>query len=71
MTQRLVLHGRTCAIAIAIGLMLSACGTRGALELPAEAKASQTTATAESGQGKAEGQASKPHKSFILDGLIR
>ena len=29
------------------------------------------TATADSGQGKKEGEAPKPHKDFILDGLLR
>jgi predicted small lipoprotein YifL len=51
-------------------LGLSACGVRGSLENPPEAKADRT-ATAESGQGKPEGAASKPHKDFLLDGLIR
>jgi predicted small lipoprotein YifL len=51
---------------------LGACGVRGNLELPPDAKAQQqATATAESGQGKAEGAAPKPHKGFILDGLLR
>lgn len=49
----------------------SGCGTRGNLETPAEAKATSNTATADSGQGKPEGAALKPHKPFILDGLIR
>ncbi len=52
----------------AIGL--AACGVRGSLESPPEAKA-EKTATAASGQGKPEGAASKPHKDFVLDGLIR
>ena len=43
---------------------------RGSLENPPEAKADRT-ATAESGQGKPEGAARKPHKDFVLDGLIR
>ena len=49
----------------------SGCGTRGNLETPAEAKAASNTATADSGQGKPEGAALKPHKPFVLDGLLR
>jgi predicted small lipoprotein YifL len=53
-------------------LVLGGCGVRGSLELPPDQKAqSQTTASAESGQGKTEGTAPKPHKGFILDGLLR
>jgi predicted small lipoprotein YifL len=57
----------------AIGATLVAgCGVRGSLELPPEAKAAESrTATADSGQGKPAGAAPKPHKDFILDGLIR
>lgn len=56
---------------LAVALTVAACGVRGSLELPPEAKAQQNTATAESGQGKAAGEAAKPHKPFILDGLLR
>jgi predicted small lipoprotein YifL len=49
---------------------VAGCGVRGSLEAPPEAKADRTAA-AESGQGKPEGAAPKPHKDFILDGLIR
>lgn len=52
----------------ALGLV--GCGVRGSLELPPEAKADKT-ASAESGQGKSEGETAKPHKGFVLDGLIR
>lgn len=58
------------AIALAV-LSLAGCGVRGALEMPPEAKAAQATATADSGQGKPEGSAGKPHQGFILDGLLR
>lgn len=59
-----------------MALALAGCGLRGNLEYPNETgsteKAAPTnTATAESGQGKPEGAAPKPHKGFILDGLIR
>ena len=59
-----------CCTFLAIGL--AGCGVRGSLELPREAKAKQAqTAQAESGQGKPAGAAPKPHKPFILDGLLR
>ena len=59
-----------CLAVCAMGL--SACGVRGALELPPEQKAAQqTTATAESGQGKPRGAAPKRHQGFILDGLLQ
>lgn len=56
------------AVALSV---LAGCGVRGGLELPPEAKANRATATADSGQGKAEGAAPKPHQGFILDGLLR
>jgi predicted small lipoprotein YifL len=62
---------------IALGLFvafcalgLAGCGVRGSLEAPPGAQVSKT-ATADSGQGKTEGAAPKPHKDFALDGLIR
>ncbi|MEZ5818472.1 MAG: hypothetical protein R3D44_15445 [Hyphomicrobiaceae bacterium] len=48
--------------------MVGGCGVRGSLENPAKAS---STASADSGQGKKESEAPKPHKDFILDGLIR
>jgi predicted small lipoprotein YifL len=51
-------------------MLLGGCGVRGSLENPASAEA-KSTATADSGQGKKEGEAPKPHKGFILDGLLR
>lgn len=63
MASRLSLLLAVCALA------LTGCGVRGSLDSP-EAKVDKT-ATAESGQGKAEGAAPKPHKDFVLDGLIR
>ena len=61
------------SIAIAATLLLLlGCGVKGPLESPAETKAqNQTSASANSGQGKAEDAAPKPHKGFILDGLLR
>ncbi len=57
-------------LTLVLGAILGGCGTRGALEYPAESKASDT-ASADSGQGKPENAAPKPHKPFVLDGLIR
>ncbi|MBU2531426.1 MAG: lipoprotein [Alphaproteobacteria bacterium] len=67
----------TSALRVLVGCTLLAtslagCGVRGSLDLPPEAKAQQQkTANAESGQGKPAGAAPKPHKPFILDGLLR
>lgn len=58
------------ALTVLLASALAGCGVRGSLETPPEAKA-DNTATAQSGQGKPEGAALKPHKPFILDGLIR
>ena len=58
-------------LAALIGALTAACGTRGSLESPRAEDAADTTATADSGQGKKEGAAPKPHQGFILDGLIR
>lgn len=58
------------AFGIMLALLLGACGTRGSLENPAKPEA-QSHASADSGQGKKEGDAPKPHKGFILDGLLR
>jgi predicted small lipoprotein YifL len=55
-------------LTVALALGLSACGTRSSLENPAS---DDRTATADSGQGKKEGDAPKPHRGFVLDGLIR
>jgi predicted small lipoprotein YifL len=58
--------------AVLLAGMLAGCGVKGPLETPTESRgAQQATAQADSGQGKAEGAAPKPHKPFILDGLIR
>ena len=51
---------------------LAGCGVRGSLETPQAATAAPSeTASAESGQGKKEGEAAKPHKGSFLDGLLR
>ena len=55
------------SIACALAATVAGCGIKGSLEAPE----SKSTASAESGQGKQEGAAAKPHQGFILDGLIR
>lgn len=60
---------RALLAASALAFTLSACGVRGGLESPQEAK-TEATADAQSGEGKPEG-AAKPHKGFVLDGLLR
>jgi predicted small lipoprotein YifL len=68
---------RTFALLLTIGMAasaLSGCGVRGSLEAPQAAGAEPektVAAPAESGQGKKEGEAAKPHQGFILDGLLR
>lgn len=55
------------SLACALAACVAGCGVKSGLDSP-EAK---STASAESGQGKPEGTAAKPHQGFILDGLIR
>jgi predicted small lipoprotein YifL len=62
---------RIWAVLLASGLLVAGCGVRGQLQLPKAEAAKQTTATADSGQGKPANTAPKPHKDFILDGLLR
>jgi predicted small lipoprotein YifL len=57
-------------LGVALALGAAGCGVRGNLDYPGDAKVDKT-ATADSGQGKAENAAPKPHKPFVLDGLIR
>lgn len=54
----------------ALAFALGGCGVRGGLETPSESK-TETTAEAPSGEGKPENAAPKPHKGFVLDGLLR
>lgn len=67
---------KVASVAALLAMALAGCGMRGNLEYPNQDKQSEKakptdTATADSGQGKPEGAAPKPHKGFILDGLIR
>lgn len=67
-TGRLIAAG----LALAAACLLGACGVRGALDKPSSSEGAAPTATAnaDSGQGKKKDEAPKPHKSFILDGLL-
>ena len=60
---------RVTLIAVTLAVALAGCGVRGPLEAPRSAASDQ--AQADSGQGKKEGEAPKPHRDFILDGLLR
>ncbi len=60
------------AIPVLLALGLAGCGVRGSLEPPPEAKAEGTAKSAEAGDAGANSAAApKPHKSFVLDGLLR
>ena len=67
----MVASSKIAVVLIAWGLVLAGCGLRGPIQMPVDATAQQTTATADSGQGKPEGATAKPHKAFVLDGLLR
>lgn len=58
------------ALAAVAALALAGCGVRGSLDAP-EGAAADPTAKADSGMGKPEGATGKPHKPFVLDGLLR
>ena len=58
------------ALLMLASLALAGCGVKGSLENPPDARP-EPTADAKSGQGKAEGEGGKPHKEFVLDGLLR
>ena len=59
---------KVAAASLLIALALSACGVRGSLDLPPEAKAEQEKAKA---AAKADPNYKAEHKGFILDGLLR
>lgn len=60
------------ALTALIALALSGCGVRGSLEAPTEAKAEGKAASAEAAaSGSNSAAAPKPHRGFILDGLVR
>lgn len=67
-TSRIALRiGFAAAIVAAAGV--SGCGVRGPLEAPPEAKVEGTAPATDPGQGSVVKP--KPHKEFILDGLLR
>jgi predicted small lipoprotein YifL len=56
----------------ALSLGLAACGVRGALDPPPDAKANGTAKSAESAGTQPDSAAPpKPHEGFILDPLLR
>lgn len=68
--MRLGLH-RTLALGL-MALALSGCGVRGSLEAPVEAQAEGKATSAEAAaSGPNSAAAPKPHRGFILDGLVR
>lgn len=55
-----------------LALAVAGCGVRGSLEAPAEAKAEGKASSAEAADaGPNSAAAPKPHRGFILDGLVR
>ena len=68
-------RAKTAILIVATASLLAACGVRGSLEKPSasatEGAPPAGTADADSGQGKKIGDAPKPHKPFILDGLLQ
>ena len=59
------------AVALAT-VVLTACGVRGPLDPPAQAKAEGEAKSAEAGAaGENSAAKPKPHEPFVLDGLLR
>ena len=59
-------------VLLVLPLLLAGCGVRGSLEAPAEAKADGTATSPEAADAGGKSAAGpKPHRGFILDGLIR
>jgi predicted small lipoprotein YifL len=64
--------GLILAMIIAGGLGLSACGVKGPLEPPPDAKVAGDSKSADSADsGKNSEGPKKPHESFFLDSLLR
>jgi len=53
-------------------MLVAGCGVRGSLQPPEQAKAEGTATSPEAGDAGSNSAAGpKPHRGFILDGLIR
>ncbi len=60
------------AAIVLVAAGLTACGVRGPLEPPAQAKAEGDAKSAEAGAaGENSAAPPKPHETFVLDGLLR
>jgi predicted small lipoprotein YifL len=60
------------ALTAVAAVLVAGCGVRGSLEAPADARAQGTATSAESADAGANSAAAKkPHRDFILDGLVR
>lgn len=60
------------ALAGAAAAALAGCGVRGSLDAPPEAKAAGTATSAEAGAAGSNSAATpKPHRPFVLDGILR
>ena len=71
MSQTLKTALAVAALAVA-GAAVSACGVRGPLEAPAQAKVEGEAKSAESAAaGENSAAKPKPHEPFVLDGLLR
>lgn len=68
-TLKTVLTGTAFAFA---AVAVTACGVRGPLDPPAQAKAEGEAKSAEAGAaGENSAAKPKPHEPFVLDGLLR
>lgn len=71
MSRRSSLGIRLAVLALAAA-GLAGCGVRGSLDAPSEAKAAGTATSAEAGAaGTNSAAAPKPHRPFVLDGILR
>ena len=57
-------------IMLMVSLAVTGCGRRGALEAPKSTAETASPATNDPGAVKPVAEPAKPHKPFILDGLI-
>ena len=66
-----LMQSRVISFVLVSGLVfaLTGCGVRGSLDTPKAVP--EPTASADSGQGKPEGDTPKEHKPFVLDDLLR